>query len=169
MRKKKQLLQLVDNRYLRQKISRKFNLKIIKAYDFDGTLFEPIGTFEKDFNLDKFKKDNSFIRNLFTKELPLAKELRKAKKRGDIIFIITAREYKWWFPLLLFLRNIPYDEIRQRPKERKIDTAKLKKEQLIDLISKYGNSYYLDFYDDSKINCDEIEQGVKFATVHKIN
>ena len=167
--KKQKLLKVVSNKYLIPKIAKSFDMKIIKAFDFDGTLFTPVGTFEKDYDVNKFKKDNSFIRNLFTKELPLAKELRKAKKRGDIIFIITAREYKWWFPLLLFLRNIPYDEIRQRPKERKIDTAKLKKEQLIDLISKYGNSYYLDFYDDSKINCDEIEQGVKFATVHKIN
>lgn len=144
-------------------------MKIIKAYDFDGTLFEPIGTFEKDLDLDKFKKDNTFFRNLFTKELPLAQKLREAKKKGDIIFIITAREKKWWFPLLLWLKNIPYDEIRERPIEREnISTAKLKKEQLIDLISKYGSSYYLDFYDDNKINCDEIEQGIKFATVHKI-
>ena len=114
-------------------------MKIIKAYDFDGTLFEPIGTFEKDLDLDKFKKDNTFFRNLFTKELPLAQKLREAKKKGDIIFIITAREKKWWFPLLLWLKNIPYDEIRERPIEREnISTAKLKKEQLIDLISKYG-------------------------------
>ena len=58
---------------------------------------------------------------------------------------------------------------KQRPKTRqRITTHELKKEQLIDIVSKHGSSYYLDFYDDSKINCDTIEQGVKFATVHKI-
>ena len=164
MKKDKMMIRIENKNLLKS-----FDIPIIKAYDFDGTLFEPIGTYEQDYDLEKFKKDNTFFKNLFTEELPLAEELRKAKKRGNIIYIITAREWKWWFPLLLWLKNIPYDEIRQRPKAREnISTHKLKKEQLIELISKYGNSYELDFYDDSSLNCNEIEQGIKYAVVHKV-
>tara|TARA_B100001559_G_C16368424_1_gene560838 strand:- start:321 stop:827 length:507 start_codon:yes stop_codon:yes gene_type:complete len=167
--KKERLLKVISNKYLIPKVAKSFDMKIIKAFDFDDTLFTAVGTYEQDYDLEKFKKDNTFFKNLFTKELPLAKKLRQAKKKGDIIVIITAREQKWWFKLLLWLKRIPYDYVRERPKTRqRITTHELKKEQLIDIVSKHGSSYYLDFYDDSKINCDTIEQGVKFATVHKI-
>ena len=43
----------------------------IIVFDIDNTIFESVGTFEKDYDLNKFEKDNTFIRNLFTKKLPL--------------------------------------------------------------------------------------------------
>lgn len=165
--KKERLLKVISNKYLIPNVAKSFDMKIIKAFDFDDTLFTAVGTYEQDYDLEKFTKDNTFFKNLFTKELPLAKKLRQAKKKGDIIVIITARQQKWWFRLLLWLKRIPYDYVRQRPTTRNIDSHKLKREQLIEICSRY-KSYYLDFYDDSKINCDTVEQGVKFATVHKI-
>ncbi len=167
--KKQELLKRISNKSLIPKVAKSFDMTIIKAFDFDDTLFNAIGTYEQDFNLEKFVKDNTFFKNLFTKELPLTKKLRQAKKKGDIIVIITARETKWWFKLLLWIKKIPFDHVRQRPKTRKrISTADLKKEQLIDICSKYGEWVILDFYDDSKLNCDAVEQGIKFATVHKV-
>jgi hypothetical protein len=165
-------IRTIDNNRLLQKVlherEKKKPLRIIKGFDFDDVLFSSVGTYEKDYDLEKFKKDNTFFRNLFTKELPHAEKLRQAKKKGDYIAIITAREHKWWFKLLLWIKNIPYDDVKERPKSREnISSHELKLEQARDILDSFPN-YVFSFYDDSKLNCDTIEQGIKLAIVHKI-
>ena len=45
--KKQKLLKVISNKYLISKVAKSFDMKIIKAFDFDGTLFTAVGTYEK--------------------------------------------------------------------------------------------------------------------------
>ena len=54
---------------LRRKMQRQ-NLTDIYVFDIDNTILETVGTYEQDYNLDKFQRDNTFLRNLGLKKLP---------------------------------------------------------------------------------------------------
>ena len=55
--KKEKLLKVISNKYLIPKVAKSFDMKIIKAFDFDDTLFTAIGTYEQDYNLEKIRND----------------------------------------------------------------------------------------------------------------
>lgn len=140
----------------------------IIVFDIDDTIFESVGTFEKDYDLDKFEKDNTFFRNLFTKKLPLFDSIKEYYYDYNFLVIIqTARAKKWWLPLVLFLRGVKYHYLIQRPKSNTQATGKLKKSQLVDFVltHKEIKNPFISFIDDSKENRDEI-QTLKFANVY---
>ena len=101
-------------------------------FDIDNTIFEAVGTYEKDYDLKKFEKDNSFFRNLFLRKLPLFFEIKKYYDLGYLVIIQTARQKKWWLPIILILKGVQYHYLIQRPRGNITDTGKLKKRQLID-------------------------------------
>jgi len=79
----------------------------IIVFDIDDTIFESVGTFEQDYDLNKFEKDNTFFKNLFTKKLPLFDSIKEYYYDKNFLVIIhTARKYKWWLGLVLFLRGV---------------------------------------------------------------
>ena len=151
---------------------KKLNLTDIYVFDIDNTIFESVGTYEQDYNLDKFEMDNTFFRNLALRRLPLfysiGRYFDKIGKYGtrNIVVLQTARSKKWWLPLILFLKGVKYDVLIQRPKFNNMDSGKLKRTQLIDLIMfrriNIGNLFFID---DSKINRDEIDT-LKFAITY---
>ena len=156
---------------LRRNIT-KLNLTDVYVFDIDNTIFESVGTYEQDYNLDKFEMDNTFFRNLALRRLPcfysIEKYFDKIGKYGtrNIVVLQTARSKKWWLPLILFLKGVKYDVLIQRPKFNNMDSGKLKRTQLIDLIMfrkiNIGNLFFID---DSKINRDEINT-LKFAITY---
>tara|TARA_Y100001972_G_C7554327_1_gene278558 strand:- start:15 stop:593 length:579 start_codon:yes stop_codon:yes gene_type:complete len=151
---------------------KKLNLTDIYVFDIDNTIFESVGTYEQDYNLDKFEMDNTFFRNLALRRLPcfysIERYFDKIGKYGtrNIVVLQTARSKKWWLPLILFLKGVRYDVLIQRPKFNNMDSGKLKRTQLIDLIMfrriNIGNLFFID---DSKINRDEIDT-LKFAITY---
>ena len=151
---------------------KKLNLTDVYVFDIDNTIFESVGTYEQDYNLDKFEMDNTFFRNLALRRLPLFYSIEryfdKIGKYGtrNIVVLQTARSKKWWLPLILFLKGVKYDVLIQRPKFNNMDSGKLKRTQLIDLIMfrriNIGNLFFID---DSKINRDEIDT-LKFAITY---
>tara|TARA_Y100001937_G_scaffold87293_1_gene118157 strand:- start:544 stop:1122 length:579 start_codon:yes stop_codon:yes gene_type:complete len=151
---------------------KKLNLTDVYVFDIDNTIFESVGTYEQDYNLDKFEMDNTFFRNLALRRLPcfysIERYFDKIGKYGtrNIVVLQTARSKKWWLPLILFLKGVRYDVLIQRPKFNNMDSGKLKRTQLIDLIMfrriNIGNLFFID---DSKINRDEIDT-LKFAITY---
>ena len=151
---------------------KKLNLTDVYVFDIDNTIFESVGTYEQDYNLDKFEMDNTFFRNLALRRLPcfysIERYFDKIGKYGtrNIVVLQTARSKKWWLPLILFLKGVKYDVLIQRPKFNNMDSGKLKRTQLIDLIMfrriNIGNLFFID---DSKINRDEIDT-LKFAITY---
>tara|TARA_E500000178_G_scaffold297248_1_gene303876 strand:+ start:2975 stop:3502 length:528 start_codon:yes stop_codon:yes gene_type:complete len=140
----------------------------IIVFDIDNTIFESVGTYEKDYDLKKFIKDNSFFRNLLTKKLPLFYAIENYYYDKNFMVIIqTARAKKWWLPLVLFLRGVKYHYLIQRPTSNNQATGKLKKSQLVDFILRHNEikNPFIAFVDDSKENRDEIET-LKFAHVY---
>ena len=139
----------------------------IYCFDLDNTLLESIGTYEKDYDLKKFIRDNTFFKNLSIKKLPLAvlPNMKKGK-RGNLIVIQTSRARKFWLPFILWFHGIQYDVLLQRPKGNKMPSGNLKKEQLKHLILfkkiNIGNVF---FFDDLKENRDKVEQ-LEYAIVH---
>ena len=99
---------------LRRNIT-KLNLTDVYVFDIDNTIFESVGTYEQDYNLDKFEMDNTFFRNLALRRLPcfysIEKYFDKIGKYGtrNIVVLQTARSKKWWLPLILFLKGVKYD------------------------------------------------------------
>tara|TARA_B100000927_G_C16389713_1_gene438830 strand:+ start:281 stop:841 length:561 start_codon:yes stop_codon:yes gene_type:complete len=131
----------------------------VYVFDIDNTIFESVGTYEKDYNLDKFQKDNTFFRNLFLKKLPLFYAIKNYYgKYNKLVVIQTARQKKWWLPLLLWIKGVRYDYLMQRPISNTQDSGKLKRTQLVNLILwrkiKIGNVFFID---DDKQNRDEIQ------------
>lgn len=140
----------------------------IIVFDIDNTIFESVGTYEKDYDLEKFIKDNSFFRNLLTKKLPLFYAIENYYYDKNFMVVIqTARAKKWWLPLVLFLRGVKYHYLIQRPTSNNQATGKLKKSQLVDFILRHKEikNPFIAFVDDSKENRDEIET-LKFAHVY---
>ena len=73
----------------------------IFVFDIDNTIFESVGTFETDYDLDKFQRDNTFFRNLFLRKLPLFYAIKNYYgKHNKLVVIQTARAKKWWLPIL---------------------------------------------------------------------
>ena len=148
---------------LRRKMQRQ-NLTDIYVFDIDNTILETVGTYEQDYNLDKFQRDNTFLRNLGLKKLPcfyaISNYFDKVGKYGtrNLVVIQTARSKKWWLALILWLKGVKYDVLLQRPRANNMDSGKLKKSQLIDLIMfrklNVGNIFFID---DNKTNLDEIQ------------
>jgi hypothetical protein len=130
------------------------------VFDYDNTLYESVGTFEQDHDLNKFIKDNSFWNNLFTKALPLATSVNEFYKDGETLVVIqTARAERWWFPLLLFIKGIKYHYVIQRPRANYSHSANLKKSQMVDFLMRnprYKNCFKV-FVDDYKPNRDQLE------------
>ena len=140
--------------------NRPFTYERVIVFDYDNTLVESVGTFEKDYDLEKFIKDNSFWNNLFTKKLPLAYSINNFFYDGlTLVVIHTARAKRWWFPIVLFLKGIKYHELIQRPPANSQDSAYLKKWQLVKFLQekKIGTEVFKIFVDDFKPNRDQIE------------
>ena len=140
----------------------------IMVFDIDNTIFQAVGTYEKDYDLRKFERDNTFIKNLFLKKLPLAYSIKQYYEDDNSLVIIqTARKVKWWLPLLLFIRGIRYHYLIQRPRANNSPSPQLKKSQLVNFIQNHSEikSYFLGFIDDSKENRDAI-QTLNYAHVY---
>jgi hypothetical protein len=133
------------------------------VYDYDGTLVECVGTYEQDKDLQKFKRDNTFLRNLFLKKLPLCNSCNNNYDNGDVVVIMTAREERWWLPLVLWLKGIKYTLLIQRHKNQDMDSASLKKFLMWKLLQdNVGVSFFAKvFVDDLKSNRDSIESTFK--------
>jgi len=137
---------------------RKKTFTDIYVFDIDNTIFESVGSYEEDYDLDKFRKDNTFFKNLSLKKLPLFFAIKNYfGKPNSLVVIQTAREYKWWLPIILWLKGVKYDFLFQRPK-RNIDSASnLKRTQLVNLILwrkiDIGNVFFID---DDKQNRESV-------------
>ena len=112
---------------LRRKMQRQ-NLTDIYVFDIDNTILETVGTYEQDYNLDKFQRDNTFIRNLGLKKLPcfyaISNYFDKVGKYGtrNLVVIQTARSRKWWLALILWIKGVKYDVLLQRPRANNMDS-----------------------------------------------
>ena len=142
----------------------------IYVFDIDNTIFESVGTFEKDYDLDKFQRDNTFFRNLFLRKLPLFYAIKNYYgKHNKLVVIQTARAKKWWLPIILFLKGVKYDILMQRPISNNQSSAKLKRTQLVNLILwrkiDIGNVFFID---DDKQNRDSIGQ-LQYAITYDAN
>lgn len=143
----------------------------IMVFDIDNTILEAVGTYEKDYDLNKFIRDNTFFKNLFLKKLPLCNSIKQYyNDENSIVVIQTARAKKWWLPLLLFIRGIRYDYLIQRPKSNNSPSATLKKSQLVDFVMKHSEikNPFIAFIDDNKENRDSI-QTMRNAHVYDAN
>ena len=132
----------------------------IMVFDIDDTIFKSVGTYEKDYDLDKFKRDNTFFKNLFLEKLPLAYSIKQYYDDPNTLVIVqTARQKKWWLPLLLFVRGIRYDYLIQRPITNNSHSEQLKKTQLVDFLMRHTEIHnpFIGFVDDNKENRDSIQ------------
>lgn len=132
----------------------------LSVFDFDDTLCEAVGTYESDRNLAKFKQDNTFVNNLKTKTLPTLNILfSDLKKNNCKVVIQTAREEKWWLPIILFFKGISYHHLIQRRKGETTSSDLLKKKQLEEFIeSNELQQVQVFFYDDQKKNLEAVKQ-----------
>ena len=163
----------MKNKYLKMKLNNRKPITPlnIMVYDIDNTIFKAVGTYEKDYDLKKFERDNTFIKNLFLEKLPLAYTINNYYYDSNSLVIVqTARQVKWWLPIILFIRGIKYHYLIQRPKANNSPSPQLKKSQLVDFIQRHTEikSYFLGFIDDNKQNRDAI-QSLKFAHVYDAN
>ena len=138
---------------------RKKTLTDVYVFDIDNTIFQAVGSFEKDYDLQKFIKDNTFFKNLFLKKLPLFYAIAKFIGKPNVLVVIqTARAKKWWLPFVLWLKGVKYDVLMQRPVSNNQSSSSLKRTQLINLILwrniKIGNVFFID---DNKENRDQIQ------------
>jgi len=139
----------------------------IYSFDLDDTLLESVGTYEKDYDLKKFERDNTFFKNLFLKKLPLAVFNNMVYgKKNNLVVIHTSRKVKWWLEIILWWHGIKFDILIQRPKKNTMPSGQLKKEQIKhQILFRKINIGNLIFFDDSKENRDEIET-LEYAIVH---
>ena len=133
---------------------KKKTLTDIYVFDIDNTIFQAVGSFEKDYDLQKFIKDNTFFKNLFLKKLPLFYAIAKFfGKPNTLVVIQTARARKWWLGILLWIKGVKYDVLLERPLSNEQTSSQLKKSQLVNLILfrniKIGNVFFID--DNKKI------------------
>ena len=141
-------------------MERRMKPNVLFVFDYDNTLVEAVGTYERDFDLGKFEKDNTFLNNLKTKKLPLAKSCNNAYRRKDAYCVImSARADTWWFPLLLWLKGIKYDLLLLRHKGNTMDTPSLKRNLMFKLLQdNLGQFTTRIFVDDVQENLDAIKQ-----------
>ena len=138
---------------------RKKTLTDIYVFDIDNTIFQAVGSYEKDYDLQKFVRDNTFFKNLFLKKLPLFYAIAKFfGKPNTLVVIQTARARKWWLGILLWLKGVKYDVLLERPISNEQTSSQLKKSQLVNLILfrniKIGSVFFID---DNKENRDVIQ------------
>ena len=138
---------------------RKKTFTDVYVFDIDNTIFEAVGSYEKDYDLQKFVKDNTFFKNLSLKKLPLFYAISKFYGKANTLVVIqTARARKWWLPIILWLKGVKYDVLLERPISNNQSSGELKRTQLINLIMwrkiKIGNVFFID---DNKENRDEIQ------------
>jgi len=138
---------------------RKKTFTDLYVFDIDNTIFKAVGSYEKDYDLQKFIKDNTFFNNLSLKKLPVFYAIAKFfGKPNTLVVIQTARARKWWLPFYLWLRGVKYDVLLERPISNNQPSGELKKTQLVNLILwrkiKIGNVFFID---DSKENRDVIQ------------
>ena len=142
-------------------IKRQERLKrnVLFVFDYDNTLVESVGTYERDFDLGKFEKDNTFLNNLKTKNLPLVKSCNNAYRRKDAYCVImSSRANTWWFPLLLWIKGIKYDLLLLRHRANKMDTPSLKRNLMFKLLQdNIGQFTTRIFVDDVQENLDAIK------------
>ena len=86
------------------------NYQDIYSFDLDDTLLQSVGTYEEDYDLAKFNRDNTLLNNLRLKKLPLAVFVNMVfAKKNNLVVIHTARTVKWWLPFVLWFHGIKYD------------------------------------------------------------
>ena len=139
---------------------RRMKPNVLFVFDYDDTLVEPVGTYERDFDLGKFEKDNTFLNNLKTKNLPLVKSCNNAYRRKDAYCVImSSRADTWWFPLILWIKGIKYDLLLLRHKGNTMDTPSLKRNLMFKLLQdNIGQFTTKIFVDDVQENLDAIKQ-----------
>ena len=134
--------------------------KGVVNFDIDGTIFVPVGTYERDYDLKKFVRDNSLFRNLSMEKLPLFYKVNWFYENGYYVNFHTARQYKWWLkPILKFWYGLKFHDLIQRPKGNALSSSELKKSQLIEFIethAEFKNAHKI-FIDDDKQNRDSAE------------
>ena len=142
------------------------NVTKVSVFDFDDTLCEAVGTYEIDRDLDKFRQDNTFFNNLKTRPLPTLDILLEDLKNNNCKVVIqTAREEKWWLPLILFYKGISYHHLIQRGRGVTTSSDLLKKQQLEDFIQSNNlQQVPVSFYDDQHKNLETVSQ-IKNTTV----
>ena len=138
---------------------RRMKPNVLFVFDYDDTLVEPVGTYERDFDLGKFEKDNTFLNNLKTKNLPLVKSCNNAYRRKDAYCVImSSRADTWWFPLILWIKGIKYDLLLLRHKGNTMDTPSLKRNLMFKLLQdNIGQFTTKIFVDDVQENLDAIK------------
>lgn len=138
---------------------RRMKPNVLFVFDYDNTLVEPVGTYERDFDLGKFEKDNTFLNNLKTKNLPLVKSCNNAYRRKDAYCVImSSRADTWWFPLILWIKGIKYDLLLLRHKGNTMDTPSLKRNLMFKLLQdNLGQFTTKIFVDDVQENLDAIK------------
>jgi len=156
----KNLFLKIQNLINKINMERRMKPNVLFVFDYDNTLVEAVGTYERDFDLGKFEKDNTFLNNLKTKKLPLAKSCNNAYRRKDAYCVImSARADTWWFPLLLWLKGIKYDLLLLRHKGNTMDTPSLKRNLMFKLLQdNLGQFTTRIFVDDVQENLDAIKQ-----------
>ena len=161
MKKKKTNLFLKIQNFI-NKINEERRMKpnVLFVFDYDNTLVESVGTYERDFDLRKFEKDNTFWNNLKTKKLPLVKSCNNAYRRKDAYCVImSSRANTWWFPLLLFIKGIKYDLLLLRHRANTMDTPSLKRNLMFKLLQdNIGQFTTKIFVDDVQENLEAIKQ-----------
>ena len=133
-------------------------MKKLIIFDYDETLV--LGQTPKGESLSAFYRRNTFFRNLFYKKTNLVKLAKEEKAKGNVIVICTAREYKPWLKLVLFLKNIPYDILIERNVGDQTESGLLKNKQILKLIVENNDFIFADkdFYDDSQTNLDSVRK-----------
>tara|TARA_R100000455_G_C6240282_1_gene99386 strand:+ start:62 stop:586 length:525 start_codon:yes stop_codon:yes gene_type:complete len=156
----KNLFLKIQNLINKINMERRMKPNVLFVFDYDNTLVEAVGTYERDFDLGKFEKDNTFLNNLKTKKLPLAESCNYAYRRKDAYCVImSARADTWWFPLLLWLKGIKYDLLLLRHRGNALDTPSLKRNLMFKLLQdNLGQFTTRIFVDDVQENLDAIKQ-----------
>jgi len=155
----KNLFLKIQNLINKMIMKRRMKRNVLFVFDYDNTLVESVGTYERDFDLGKFEKDNTFWNNLKTKKLGLVKSCNNAYRRKDAYCVImSSRADTWWFPLLLFIKGIKYDLLLLRHKGNTLDTASFKRNLMFKLLQdNLGQFTTKIFVDDVQENLDAIK------------
>jgi len=132
-------------------------MKIV-IFDYDETLV--LGQTPNGESLSAFYRRNTFFRNLFYKKTNLVKLAKEERAKGNVIVICTAREYKPWLKLVLFLKRIPCDFLIERNVGDTTESGLLKNKQILKLIIANNDFIFADkdFYDDSQSNLDSVRK-----------
>jgi len=94
---------------------------------------------------------DSFIVSLFDRPLPLAKKMKRFIKEGKKVGIYTARQYRWFSKLWIWLKIGKVSFIKFRPKGDNTIDHELKERYLKECIHSYDyfNFAHIVAYDDN--------------------